>query len=134
MSKSDYEIGYGKPPKESRFAKGRSGNPKGRPRGRKNIFTVLRDALNEKVIITVNGVRKKITKQEAAVMQQVNKAAGGDNSSFKLLAPLFSMIETYMDDNKKPVSQEAELEILNQLQLRVRNVKIKHKHPKNTEE
>ena len=29
---SDYEIGYGKPPKQKRWKKGQSGNPKGRPR------------------------------------------------------------------------------------------------------
>ena len=31
-----YEVGYGKPPEASRFKPGRSGNPKGRPRGSKN--------------------------------------------------------------------------------------------------
>src|SRR5439155_2145375 len=29
---ADYEVGYGRPPKPSRFQKGRSGNPRGRPR------------------------------------------------------------------------------------------------------
>ena len=33
--KSDYEVGYGKPPRETRFVKGRSGNPRGRPRARR---------------------------------------------------------------------------------------------------
>ena len=32
----DYEVGYGKPPKEKRFAPGQSGNPRGRPKGAKN--------------------------------------------------------------------------------------------------
>ena len=42
----DYEVGYGKPPLHTRFQKGKSGNPKGRPRGKKNMSTLLSTALN----------------------------------------------------------------------------------------
>ena len=80
-----YEIGYGKPPCPTRFQKGRSGNPKGRPRGAKNYATLLMEALHEPVIISENGHRKKITKQQVIVKQIVNKAASGDHRSIQLL-------------------------------------------------
>src|SRR5207244_13422125 len=74
----DYVVGYGKPPLHTRFQKGRSGNPNGRPRGRKNMSTLLSDALNGSVIVVENGRRKKITKREAIVTQLVNKSASAD--------------------------------------------------------
>ena len=40
-----YEVGYGKPPRHTRFPKGRSGNPKGRPPRSKNIGALLTRAL-----------------------------------------------------------------------------------------
>jgi hypothetical protein len=74
----DYEVGYGKPPLHTRFQKGKSGNPKGRPRGKKNMSTLLSTALNASIVVVANGGRKKITKREAIVTQLVNKSAAAD--------------------------------------------------------
>ena len=52
---SDYEVGYGKPPGHTRFAKGQSGNPRGRPPGAKSFTTLLDEALNERVLVEENG-------------------------------------------------------------------------------
>src|SRR5438477_7828410 len=54
-----YEVGYGKPPLHTRFQKGESGNPKGRPRGKKNMATLLSTALNASIVVVANGRRKK---------------------------------------------------------------------------
>ena len=47
----DYQVGYGKPPRHTRFKRGQSGNPRGRPREAKNLPTLLTEALNERVIV-----------------------------------------------------------------------------------
>ena len=63
----DYKVGYKKPPLHSRFKKGQSGNPRGRPRGAKNFSSVLNDALNQPVFVTENGRRRKISKRELGI-------------------------------------------------------------------
>ena len=50
-SETDYEVGYGKPPKSSRFKKGKSGNPKGRPKGAKNRLPNLNEERLKSIII-----------------------------------------------------------------------------------
>lgn len=79
------EIGYGQPPRASRFRKGQSGNPRGRPRGARNFASVMQEALAEPVIINENGRRKTASKLQAIVKQLVNKAAQGDHRSIQLL-------------------------------------------------
>jgi len=56
-NKRDYEVGRGKPPVHTRFKKGQSGNPRG-PRP-KNLPALLVEALNEKVVVTIDGERAR---------------------------------------------------------------------------
>lgn len=74
----EYEIGYGKPPLETRFVKGQSGNPSGRPKGSKNLATILEEVGNERVKVNGEGGITYITKKKACVLQLANKAASGD--------------------------------------------------------
>ena len=79
MSKGDrYDVGYGKPPASGKFAKGQSGNPKGRPKGSKNLATVVVRECRQRVRVNGPGGPRSITKLEAAAMQLANKAAQGD--------------------------------------------------------
>ena len=87
-----YEVGYGKPPEHTRFQKGQSGNPKGRPKGALNVVTVLNRSLREKVVVVEHGKRRAITKLEAAFKQLVNKAAQGDARALQQLLSLGSLI------------------------------------------
>lgn len=86
-------VGYCNPPENTRFKKGQSGNPQGRPKGTLNMATVLERTLREKVVINESGKRKTITKLEAAIKQLTNKAASGDLKALQLLAALVRSAE-----------------------------------------
>ena len=79
----DYKVGPGRPPLNTRFRKGRSGNPGGRHK--KNMPALLADALNETVFITIDGELRQITKREAVVHQLVNKSTTADLRATKML-------------------------------------------------
>jgi len=89
----DYEVGYRKPPRHTRFRKGHSGNPRGRPSGSKNLATLVTEALNEPVIIAENGGRRKISKREAIIKQLVNRSAKADWRAIKILLDILREIE-----------------------------------------
>lgn len=72
------DIGYGKPPKATRFVSGKSGNPNGRPKGSQNLSTVLHKAVRQRVTVTENGRARQVTKLEAILIQLINKALRGD--------------------------------------------------------
>ena len=94
MPKGDNEqVGYCNPPRCTQFKKGQSGNPNGRPKGSLNLLLALKKALNEKVVVVLNGRRKKITKLEASATQLVNKAAAGDLPALRQLAPLVCLLD-----------------------------------------
>ena len=88
MPEAPNEVGYGKPRVATRFQKGVSGNPKGRPRGSLNVATVFTKTLRERVVINEHGQRKTVTKLEAALKQLINKAASGDLRALRQLVEL----------------------------------------------
>jgi len=66
--------GNGFPPHHTRFQKGKSGNPKGRPKGSKNFKTCLAEELGQFVTFTENGKRKRVRKRQALAKRLVNNA------------------------------------------------------------
>jgi hypothetical protein len=74
----DYEVGYKKPPEDSRFKKGESGNPNGRPKGIKNLKTDLVEELQEKIPVREGDRSVEISKQRLIVKTLVTKTLRGD--------------------------------------------------------
>jgi len=110
---ADYDVGFGKPPAHTRFAKGRSGNPRGRPKGSSNLATLLEQELNAPVIINENGQRKRVTKLQAAVKQLVNKAASGEPRALQQLLGLNRLLDESAGENAlEPLSREFDQQLI----------------------
>ena len=119
-SSGDYEIGYGKPPKHSRFKKGQSGNRKGRPKGSRNFRTDVKKTLNEPVRLTKDGKRKSVSTQHAALMRLREKALSGDARS---LDRLLELARNYNDEEFAEAASAlsaTDQEILDAFKRRVR--------------
>jgi len=99
-----YEVGYGRPPKATRFQEGQSGNPTGRRQGSKKLATLARKALNETVVVNMAGRKRKMTKLVAALTQQANKAAAGDAKATRLMIDI--QTEAEARDAGKPGAQD----------------------------
>jgi hypothetical protein len=123
----DYEVGYGKPPRHTRFRKGQSGNPRGRPKESKNLATLLKEALNEPVIVAENGGRRKITMREAIIKQLVKRSATADLRATKILLDLVRDIESQRESGSEPGSAETraltevDKKVIEQLRARFAN-------------
>jgi hypothetical protein len=111
VNDQEYVVGKGRPPRHSRFKKGQSGNPSGRRKGSKNVATLLKQVLNERVTVAENGQRKRITKLEAMLKQLANKGASGDQRAISLVLRLQADYGLAQNDveTEKPKSQ-AEIE------------------------
>lgn len=93
MSKSGKGGGYGNPPKEHQFQKGKSGNPKGRPKGAKSIKTIVEDRLSQKIMVTIGGKKKSLTKKEAIIEHMIANALKGDSKARSEILKITALIE-----------------------------------------
>lgn len=96
----DYEVGYGKPPKHTRFKPGQSGNKKGRPKGSRNVKTDFKEISRKRVRVTDDGKSKTITTQQAALLKLAEGALKGDA---RKQAMFIQLCQTY---NSEPENTE----------------------------
>ena len=112
-------VGYGRPPLATRFRPGQSGNPRGRPKGARNLSTIVASALSERVAITENGCRRRITKLDAAIKQLVNRAAAGEARATALLIQLVQANEAKTSQPDIERVGEADAIVMAELQRRL---------------
>lgn len=85
MKDDHSQIGYGKPPRDTRFKPGQSGNPSGRRKPKPTLAQRLDQILAEKVSVTEGGTSRKMSKEEVFLRQTVAKAISGDRQFGRLL-------------------------------------------------
>jgi hypothetical protein len=85
-----YMVGFGKPPKDYQYKKGKSGNSKGRPKGSRNIAVLFRKGMDDKVVVTEKGKQKKITVREAIVQRALIEAMKGKDKAIERIMKIYA--------------------------------------------
>lgn len=127
--RKDYEVGYGKPPKDTRFKKGRSGNPAGRKK--KPLPLSLEEAikleLNKEMTLTnKDGVKERISLFSLLARSLVQDAIKNDGNSRKLLLQSKNILKCnipeaikFIDERNNPIEvdeiPEEHIEIMKEL-------------------
>jgi hypothetical protein len=111
--KKPYEVGYGKPPKSTQFQPGKSGNPKGRPKGIRNLNTDLEEELSLQILVTEGGTQQQTTKQRAMLKSLFAKALNGDvRASGVLINLILGLEQTRIAAQSTEAMAEEDLAIL----------------------
>jgi hypothetical protein len=101
------DVGYGRPPKEHQFPPGKSGNPRGRPKGRKNLATLVNEVLYMPVALSGAGRNRKVPLIHAGLIGAAQDALKRD---LKALAFLVNLARGLQDPDQGDVSQPVSAE------------------------
>lgn len=78
-SSDEYRVGYGHPPRETRWKKGQSGDPRRRKRRpREGAAATIERLLLDPVGLTIDGQKKRVSTLEAIVLQLLQKTMAGN--------------------------------------------------------
>lgn len=105
----DYDVGYGRPPKNGQFQKGRSGNPAGRRAEQERFASVLREELASEIVMKIGDQKIKASVMRGLTKLMINMALSGDK---KAISELMRQINRYFpertttEDATLPPSEE----------------------------
>jgi hypothetical protein len=105
-----YAVGYAKPPKNTQFAKGKSGNPSGRPKGsKKGLAAELQPVFDQKVNVVINGKAKKVNVMEAIGTKVLAMAMAGNPAAVRLAIDLYQVVNSANDNGPMAAGSSFEL-------------------------
>ena len=91
--KADAEIGGSNRSLLTRFRKGDGRKRPGRPKGSKNIATLVLEAAHAQIEVTIDGKKRKISKAQSAAIQLANAGAMGNSKLLLKFIDLIAAIE-----------------------------------------
>jgi hypothetical protein len=130
----DDRIGYGRPPKATRFKPGQSGNPKGRPKHARNLKTEFLEELNEIIRVREGDREMKISKQRAFVKALVAAAIKGDMRAANALVSFCNRAFGDERDESSSGTATHDLEILEEFVSREVRKRADQDSPKKIDE
>jgi len=113
-----YQVGFGKPPKHTQFKPGQSGNPRGKPKGRKNFETILDQILHRKLPIRDRGSVRHVPLIEAMLLKFAEEALRGNPKAAAFLLSRYAPSEP--EDASTPDLSNEDQEILDAFAKRIR--------------
>jgi hypothetical protein len=116
---SAYDVGYGRPPREHQFKEGKSGNPNGRPKGRKNHATIVGEILHRKLSIRDRGRNRTVPLIEAMLLKFAEEALRGNPKAAAFLLNRYGAVDEESAADRELSADDQD--ILDAFAQRIRN-------------
>ena len=124
MANDDYEVGFGRPPKATRFKAGESGNPRGRPRRKPNFKDDFNAELREPLVLHENGRERRLTKQRALIKSLMSLAIKGNVRAMNAVLAATRSFDLGQDERSPEAVDPIDLDILEAFVARERRRKL----------